>query len=197
MCSRRTTQACLYVNGRSNAVRCSVVASSPGPIVFTTVGGHPSFPCPDVTLTAGWNLIAGALAHNINTNLGPFYTYQTGDQGYEAVTAVQDAVDTDGYWVLFDQPTPVFDFDLARYGGCGGPPFTSPPEPLRAVLPPGQWVMLGNPFRAATVTGADVVLTYAAPQGYQTTQALGPGQGAWAYAAAGGTVTLTPVDNGQ
>jgi hypothetical protein len=186
-------RACIYLNGRSNAVRCTVPAfPARAPFMFETVGGHASFPCPDVSLVAGWNLISGALAHNINTNRGPLYTFQTGDQAYEPLATAPDAIDTAGYWVLFDEPASVFDFDLSRYRGCGPPP-GQVAGPVTVPLPAGQWVLIGNPFPSATVSGADAVLVYDPTSGYQTTATLSLGQGAWAYSATGGDATLTPI----
>jgi hypothetical protein len=53
-------------------------------------------------------------------------------------------------------------------------------------------VMIGNPYpTTATVHGADVVYTYSPGSGYSATTSLTAGQGAWAYSAAGGEVTIT------
>ena len=41
------------------------------------------------------------------------------------------------------------------------------------------------------VSGADVVYVYDQVAGYAPTTVLQPGQGAWAYSAAGGTLTFT------
>jgi len=53
-------------------------------------------------------------------------------------------------------------------------------------------MLIGKPFEAATVIGADIVLTYDPANGYATTVRLSLGQGAWAYSAAGAMVTVAP-----
>lgn len=187
-------RSCVALDGRSNALRCSIAAiAGRGPVSFTVVEAVSLWPlCPDVQLAARWNLIPGGLAKPINTNIGPMYTYQAGDSRYETVTPTPDTPDTNGYWVLFDKPTTVGFGDLIYYGQCG-PSVMLPVSPVTLDLPAGQWVMIGNPFTAATVTGADVVMTYDPVNGYQETNTLGLGQGAWAYSASGGAVTLTPA----
>jgi hypothetical protein len=143
-----------------------------------------------VQLLAGWNLIPGALARSINTNVGPLYTYQEGDSQYEAVTELGDLPETNGYWVYFDRPTLVFFADQVSYNECG-PLRNTPISSVTRPLPPGQWVMVGNPFHGATVIGADIVLTYNPSDGFQEATTLGNGQGAWVYSGAGGLLTLT------
>jgi len=192
------SQQCNYENGRGNAVRCAVSASLVGgSVTFSaTVAPRPSFPCPDVQLPAGWSLVSGGLARDINTNVGPFYTYAPSEGQYEATPDARDLQESIGYWAYLDQPTSVFDLDVGNFGACieassfyRGPP----PSPVTVGLTPGQWVMIGNPFLQATVTGADAVLTFDPPSGYQETQTLNLGQGAWCYSANGGTVTVAPT----
>jgi hypothetical protein len=88
-----------------------------------------------------------------------------------------------GYWAYFSAP-----MDVA---------FPSPAtQQLTRTLPPGQFVLIGNPGdEVAGVSGADVVYIYTA-LGYHATTALGPGQGAWAYSVAGGTITIGPAASG-
>jgi hypothetical protein len=56
----------------------------------------------------------------------------------------------------------------------------------------GQYAMIGNPgFGTINLTGvADAVIYVYDPVSgaYQQTTKLGPGQGVWAYSAAGGTL---------
>ena len=68
----------------------------------------------------------------------------------------------------------------------------------RIALPAGHFIMVGNPTDGpVSVSGADVVDTFnPATNAYTTvtgTATLGPGQGAWAFSRAGGTLTLTPA----
>jgi len=56
------------------------------------------------------------------------------------------------------------------------------------------WSMLGNPYNIPVrVTGADAIDTYDPGVGYQQTDVLQGGRGAFVYSFQGGTVTLTPV----
>jgi hypothetical protein len=61
-------------------------------------------------------------------------------------------------------------------------------------MPPGQFVLVGNPGTGtASVSGANVVLfAWSAATGtYQQTSQLAAGQGAWAISPTGGPVTIT------
>ncbi|MGI8549541.1 MAG: hypothetical protein ACR2PL_01920, partial [Dehalococcoidia bacterium] len=62
--------------------------------------------------------------------------------------------------------------------------------------PPGQLIIVGDPSgtQPATVTGADAVYVYDSASGaYQQPSTLQPGEGAWAYSAAGGIVRIAPM----
>lgn len=88
-----------------------------------------------------------------------------------------------GYWVYFDEPTTL------------EPPIRSP-LPLTVDLPPSMFVLIGNPSSAdpVIVQGADVIYAYDATSAqYQQVTTLEPTQGAWAYSAAGGALTLFPA----
>jgi hypothetical protein len=140
-----------------------------------------------VPYTAGWNLVAGfpGLGGAITVLpgvTGSLYTFQTGDTAYQVFPISTPLEPGRGYWAYFATPTSV----VLPQMGPALQPFSQP-------LPAGQFVMIGNPFpTTATVSGADVVYVYDQRNGYQQTTTLQTGQGAWAYSAAGGTVTFAP-----
>lgn len=151
-------------------------------------GGHAqSPPIPRgggaIPYPAGWNLVAGFTGAGGKDTVvegadGPIYTLQPGDASYEVLPPTTPLEAGVGYWVHFSQPT-----SIAFPQGTDTPPVTR-------TLPPGKWVMIGDPFvTAAQVSGADVVDIYDAG-GYKPASTLQAGQGAWAYSAIGGTVTL-------
>jgi hypothetical protein len=87
-----------------------------------------------------------------------------------------------GYWAFFNSQTTV------TLSGNTTLPFT-------VTAPAGQYIMIANPSATGTVTvsGADVVYTYDptnAASPYSAVSTLQPGQGAWVYSAAGGTITM-------
>lgn len=191
--------ACVAVNGLESVTRCSIAS---GQLSFEA----PSVPCRGglfcpvpVDYPAGWNLIAATSgpgrAHTvINSNVGPFYTLQAGDSGYEAVGDSSTLQPGQAYWAYFAEPTSA---SLAStYEACACPPlFVTQPPPLLIDLPPGQFVMIGNPFSVpAAVSGADAVYAHDPAAGYQLTAQLQPGQGAFVYSLAGGAMTLSPAN---
>jgi len=152
-----------------------------------------TIPCTGVEATAyppGWSLVAGYSGTDILYSDGPLYTLRPGDGAYEGVptesaqgvtwTPLQPGI---GYWVYFDQTTDVR--------------FSPPPpshQPLSSPMPAGQYIMIGNPFDTpAAVTGVDITYTYEQDVGYTATTTLQGGEGAFAYSASGGTVTLVPT----
>jgi PKD repeat protein len=142
----------------------------------TVFGGTPPAPSTAVALQPGWNLIAVPDGATISGPLSAMYTYQAGDSGYEAVQNTQSGL---GYWAFSATPA------------TETLPLTGP-QTVTQPLPPGQWVMLGNPgSTVATVVGADVVYVYSPDIGYQPTTILQPGQGAWVLSLNGGVVTIT------
>jgi len=158
----------------------------PGPI-FGPGGGFyfgptppppPSIGANTISLPPGWNLIGGAEGASLTGTPGPLYTYQGG--GYQIVNAGTGLQPGLGYWAYL--PT----------GGS----LTLPVVPLQAQsipLPPGQWVMIGNPSSSPVqVLGGDVVYTYSPVSNYQITNTLQPGEGAWIYSFNGGTLTIQP-----
>ncbi len=130
---------------------------------------------------AGWNLVAAPEGTSFAAALGPLYTLQSGDTAYRRsapTAAVQAAF---GYWAYFPQPSVVL--------------LTGPsPASLSVVLPPRQYVMIGDPSLqpVAVSPGADLLLTYdATSHTYAAATSLVAGQGAWAYSDRGVTLTLT------
>jgi PKD domain len=130
-----------------------------------------------VNLQTGWNLIA--IPPGATLQPGPIpmpYTWQAGDTQYEGVQNNQSGF---GYWQFMDH--------TATISIPSGSPAT-----VTIQLPPGQWIMVGNPgSHQATVKGADVVYIYSQGSGYQQTTSLQPGQGAWVYSNSGSTLTIS------
>lgn len=122
-----------------------------------------------ITYPPGWNLVSGPDGSTLNGVDGFLYTLQPGDAEYEAVPASSPLRGCWGYWAYFPD---------------GGSLNASADTTSRCDVPtlPGQWVMLGNPSAAQTLAfaGVDQALIYSADGGYQATQELAPGQGAFA-----------------
>lgn len=130
----------------------------------------------------GWNLVAGPPGTDFSAAQGELYTFQAGDVGYEGVQPGRGTTAGYGYWAYFSSQAEV---QLAAG--------TDAPQSITSTA--GQWVLIGDPSGtlAATIRGADLVYRPAdVPGGYQPTAILAPGQGAWAYSAQGGAITLTP-----
>ncbi len=160
-----------------------VLHCTPGPAVPPVSACRAGFS--DFTYPAGWNLVAGYQATIVLDPEGPLYTYQAGDSAYQALPFWTVLEPGTGYWAYFDGPGEVY--------GAGPPPL---PQPVTLDLPAGQFIMIGNPFASsASIEGADdyadIVYTYEPGNGYTRARSLAPGQGAWAYSAAGGPITLT------
>jgi len=139
-----------------------------------------------ITFRTGWNLISGLPGTFVCHADGPLYTLQDSDADYEPIWPespdgmmyLQPGV---GYWVYFDQPTDVY------FGGLAPPGAVT-----RIPIPAGHYVMIGGPSASGViVSGADVVYTYGPSDGYQATNFLRVGEGAFAYSSVGGTLTLT------
>jgi hypothetical protein len=115
------------------------------------------------------------LGTNIPGPLGPIYTWQAGDMAYEMVQNPQQGT---GYWVYFAMPTSV----TLKFTG---------PLQITKPLPAGQYIMVGNPGNAAAILrGADAAYLYDPTTGYQLTDQIPPGEGAWVISQAGGTLTI-------
>ena len=157
-----------------------------GPVLAQTPSPTPANPGlrpPPVTVTyaAGWNLVAGPAGTIIAGANGPLYTFQAGGSTYETLPASSPLQPGVGYWAYFAQAS-------SQTLPAG------PTQPVSATrqLPAGQFIMIGNPgTRPATVAGADVVYIYDPAQGYQPASVLQPGQGAWAFSASEGSVSIS------
>lgn len=136
-----------------------------------------------VNLQSGWNLVALPPGTPIPGITPPLYTYQPGDTAYETPASTQTGL---GYWAYAGSAT-----TLALPIGSS--------SAYSVTAPAGQYFMVGDPsgILAATVSGADVVYSYDATNGYQATTTLNPGQGAWVYSTNGGTITVTPFAPNQ
>ncbi|MHB8575918.1 MAG: hypothetical protein ACYDCQ_11380 [Dehalococcoidia bacterium] len=133
-----------------------------------------------VTYPPSWNLIGGPDGTELS-GVNALYTFQAGDTSYETLNGSTALVGGNGYWVHIDGLVSV---------QLPGP---NPPTFSRS-LPAGQYVLIGNPLDSlALVSGADTVYIYDPAAGYESATVLQPGQGAWAYSAAGGTLTFTNV----
>jgi PKD repeat protein len=167
----------LVVTGSDNAVVSNTATA-------TITVGSGSQSAQSVTYQVGWNLASGPAGTTFAQADGPLYTYQAGDTSYETVANTTPAAAGHGYWAYFTAPT-----TMSLAGG-------SATLPMSITLPAGQYVMVGNPSTTQTVTvsGAEVVYTFnTASNSYSPasgTATLAPGQGAWVYSSAGGTVTL-------
>jgi hypothetical protein len=139
-----------------------------------------------VTIPAGWNIVGGPSGWNLESGSGylaapgPYYSFQAGDSTYATVPANDPLPAGVGVWAYFTSAQTVT-------GLAGGflPYLTLP-------LLAGHWVLISNPApQAASVSGADLVYAYDPDtQSYVQTNELQPLQGAWAYSAGGGVVTI-------
>ena len=129
-----------------------------------------------VQYAAGWDLVAVTTGTPLDAAQGPAYIL--GPSGYEAVAA-GDLVAGRAAWLYFPQTTTV------TLGSTAA-------EYSRTNLPVGGSALVGNPSATAmaSISGADLALIYDPSQGYIPANELRPGQGAFVYAAAGGSVTL-------
>lgn len=161
-----TSQACLGQNP-------TTTTSSPPPAAATPPGIT-------VTYAAGWNIVAGPTGTTISGAAAPLYTLQPGDTNYETLAPSAGLKPGAGYLAYLPAST------SATLPVVSGGSAT-------VQLPPGQFVLIGNPgHTAATVTGADVVLVFnSASNSYAPAATLPAGQGAWAMSNAGGQVTIT------
>jgi hypothetical protein len=128
-------------------------------------------------VTFGWNLVGGPEG-TILTYAATLYGLAP-DGTYRVLPSRSPLHATEGYWALFY----VGAYIPLPDGGTG----------LQNVaLPVSRYTLIGSPFTSeATVSGADAVYTYDATSGtYHESAELRPGQGPWAYSAAGGTATI-------
>lgn len=173
--------------GPANVANCAAGLGFSGDYTFTAAPhstGAPGTTTPQ--LSAGWNLVSDLL--KLSACTGPLYGFQAGDTAYRQVD-ISPTVETPnpalsdgaGYWCWHDESFPG-EIRLALSG----------PQTVTVTIPAGQYVLIGNSGNTeAAVTGVDAVYTYDPASGeYQAATTLQAGQGAWAYSASGGAVTI-------
>lgn len=106
-----------------------------------------------VTLPPGWNMVsftalAAAFPPPPALAVGPAYTLQAGDSDYESLpqpgTPGQELLRIGGFWIYLGRAAQISFTPGGR-------------DRLAEILPPSQFVMIGNPSsEPATVFGADV-----------------------------------------
>jgi len=133
-----------------------------------------------VTYAAGWNIVAGPSGTTVTGASGSVYTLQPGDASYETLPSGGTLKPGAGYLA-----------DFAASTTATLPMVT--PATVSVQLPPGQFVLIGNPGNTnATVTGAGTVLVFnPTTSAYTAASTLAPGTGAWAESDAGGQITIT------
>jgi hypothetical protein len=168
--------------GPANRLVCMGGATNAPYLDFTTIPWDPDVPLTlAVTYPPGWNLVgAPSLTPLTGDPWLPVYAFGPPRTGYIAQFGAE-ALSGQGYWVYFDSTTTL---PLAASG-----PQTA------TILPTGFYEMIGNPGESeVSVSGADALWTYdPVAQTYEPATTLQPGQGAWAWSAGGGTLTLTPT----
>lgn len=163
-------------SGRITSMTLSGAVSAPSsmPVPAATSSSSPGT---SVTYDAGWNLVSGPSGTVLAGTEGPLYTFQATDTSYEVIpqgTALQSGA---SYWALFSAPAT----EVLAAGTEG----------TAISLPPGQFVMVGNPCNATvSLDGADAVFVYSPSTGYVQTETLAPGQGGWAISLGGATLSL-------
>jgi hypothetical protein len=119
------------------------------------------------------------------------YSYVAGDADYlaadERSVGQRSPPDPFGYWELFSQPT---DFRVCRQASVE---FSRGKGPLSFTVTPG-WTIIGNdlddPASVRGLSAGDVLYVFEPRHGYQLTDHLELGQGAFLYSTNGDTVTL-------
>jgi hypothetical protein len=150
-----------------------VVVEIPGQSCSFSIGGG------SAAYNAGWNIVAGPDGTTETGSAGPLYGYPPGAFSYQVLPQGSPLQAGSGYWAYFD--TPVTETLPAASNGT-----------VTINLTPGQWALIGNPGDGtATVSGANVTVFAYEGGGYQPTNQLAPGQGAWAISPTGGPVTIT------
>lgn len=176
-----TSQTFIFQNPALGPTSTPAPTSTPTP---TPAAG------PTVTYPAGWNLASGPSGDVLAGAVLPIYTFQATDTSYESITTnVIQA--PDGYWAYFAGSTTI---TLPVVSGTT----------QSVTLPSNHEIMIGNPFdRPATLSGstspawvlifntqANTFGPWTRADSGQTVQ-LAAGQGAFVFAAGGGTLTIT------
>jgi len=139
---------------------------------------------------AGWNLVAAPPGTNFSV-ASTLYTAQPNDPGYEQSQPSDGTIAGFGYWA------DVSSVDISGYSRAVTLAAGSS-APYTVSVPPGQWVMVGNPsgMLLASVQGADVSYVFDPVNGFEPSTVLQPGQGAWVGSTAGAVVTVSPIQPG-
>jgi len=139
---------------------------------------------------AGWNLVAAPAGTNFSV-ASTLYTAQPNDPGYEQSLPSDGTADGIGYWA------DVTSVDISGYSRAVTLTAGSS-DPYTVSVPPGQWVMVGNPsgILLASVQGADVSYIFDPVNGFEPSTVLQPGQGAWVGSTAGAVITVKPIQPG-
>jgi hypothetical protein len=166
------------------AVGQIIITPTPSPAPVPTPFSTPGPPPPiAVTYRAGWNIVGVPTDTSVASAVGPLYTYDSVTQNYTPVMSNAPLQAGAGYWAYFDRDTTIdIRFQVFEYPSVA--------------LPAGHWVLVGNPLvlRAIPV-GADLLYGYdptTRKYSLRFASILEPGQGAWAYSAAGGTLSFRP-----
>lgn len=132
-----------------------------------------------VDYPAGWNLVGAPSFAPFSEAVGPLYSLSDDGTSYEITPAATHLPAGEGYWAYLSQPVEKM--------------FVSNnSQPIILNLSPGIFRMIGNPFLSpAVVTGVDFLIVYDPVQGYQETDMIPVGRGAFAYSAMGGTLTIS------
>jgi hypothetical protein len=133
---------------------------------------------------AGWYIVGAPAGTVIAGATGSLYTFQAGDSAYETVPANAGVKPGYGYWAYFPSDMSQ-NFPTTRTGA----------DMVQITLLANQPILIGDPFSTpASVSGVDQLTIYQPQTGtYVTTFGLGQGQGAWAFSAKGGQVTLRSI----
>lgn len=172
-------------NYQYNGVAVTTVNGAP--VTGTPTPGATPTPTPGVPVsyTAGWNLVGGPAGTVMTGALNPLYTFQAGDSNYETSAPSAPLQSPRGYWAYFPAATTV-----------NLPVVTA--QTTTVTLPANQFIQVGNPTDGAvSISGADMIDTFSTATNSYTsasgTVTLQPGQGAWVFSKAGGTLTMTPA----
>ncbi len=178
-CSTAGNTISFKVNGQS-ANETIAVPALPGSAIQLNLTGPSTATTGTATYQAGWNLVGGPTGATFTQANGPLYLLPPGAANYVALPNTQAVSAGQGYWAYFNTATTV------NLTGTTTLPAT-------VTAPAGQYIMISNPSptQTVTVTGADIVYTFDPTiNNYTVATTLKPGQGAFAFSNAGGTITL-------
>jgi hypothetical protein len=156
----------------SNAANAELIETDTGRVLTSADLSEWTTPFSDVTLPAGWNLVAGAA----RSYTGGVNLFLFDGRGYRSTSA--DSLQAGlGYWVRFREPT---------YASLTT---VDPPVPVELKV---GWNLIGNTTgqRLSAPTGKTAFVFDG--MRYRSANALEPGQGAWVRATRDEVVFLTP-----